>query len=428
MSIYFFKKDSDDEMVGGNFYDASTDDEYQRCYAAIKKILLFLLCACIVIVLVFGIYDIINVTTSGYITTIEPLESATRSTEEGSGFLVDRDGQDVKLKNTGTYDVLAGVGIIIDTILQNYPIVSINQTYINAITNLSCTCQNITTYINSTTTLTGENGVILLPNPWLPTINDGIISANITYINENIILDTLTAGDGLNMTVNPWNSKTSASTIMVDQTYINAHLNLSSLTQGDGIIMSQPIWNPSGTGSTISVNQTHINANLNLSSLTARNGVVITPNPWNPSTSTNAVLEVDPNLNQQGYLAIWSATLTGINGTITGNWTTSVENTWTKGGFDTTTGIYTVPSSGIYTFHSKVLMNTAAGTVTLRVNAIRTFSFLLVTTNVYILTITTNVETGDTVDIFTSTERTIVGSAGVRPWQTYFNANKKATN
>ncbi len=403
-------------------YDAYERNKFQT--KMIKCAIIFFV-ACIFIGLGISVFAIVKATTSGFITSVEPLDPIERDTVTGNGLLIRREGQTVKLKNTGTYDVLPGAGIIIDHFEENFPIVSLNQTYINQNTNATYNHENVTTFLNTTTSLSADESIILSPtNPWVITMNDAIASANISHIRENLNLNTLTASTGLIMNVTTWNPTNGNAVMTVNQTYINENLNLSSLSQGTGINITANPWNPSGASATIFVDQANINANLNLSSLSnGTSDVVLTPNPWNPSTGGDAFIELD----QQGFLAICTSIVpVGANSTITGCWDTSVDGAWTKGGFDSITGVYTVPTTGYYEFNFRIQSGLTTGIIALRVNDVRIYRCLLTATNKWLLTVTVPVNAGDTVDMVTDIARGFTGTTTV-PWLSFFGANKVGT-
>jgi len=406
-----------------------TDD---RFYSIIKKIAIGFLIACIITVLVLSVIVSVNVETINFITIIEPMEETTiRSTKQGSGVLIERNGGTVRLKNTGTYDVLPGLGMIVDHFIENYPIISINQTFIDISLNISTICINTTILINETNTLTSDSSLIMTQNPWKPSLASSNIQVNETYIKSNLNLNTLSSSGAIIMSPNsPWNPTNGNAILTLNQTYINANLNLSTLNQGNGIIMTSSSWNPSGSASTISVDETYINNNLNLGFLTATNGLTMTPNPWNPATNGNAIIQVTQNFDQQGFMAVWIRNTVNITGVITGNWSTSVAPAWTDGGFNITGGFYTAPSSGIYSVDSRLFLDTATTTIALRVNFVSTYLFFNVvdTSGSYILTASIPLNAGDIVDIFASSTRTVNGGpSGLIPWTTFFGLNKIST-
>ncbi len=468
-------------MSSEHFYTTVPGGRYFIEDLTRKKALIALLLCVLLTAFGLALFAAIDLTTSGYITKVEPLDPITRSIQEGSGLLVEQNNHVVKLKNTGTYDVLPGVGIIVDSFIENYPIVSVNQTYINANFNVTCNCQNISLFVNvSTMDLTADESIILTPNPWNPTTSDATISGNQTYIRENLALSSLTESTGIIMSSPIWNPTGSGSDISVNVTYIRENLNLntltatsplsitpdpwnptsadatlsitlSTLTQGNGIIMSSPIWDPASTASNISVNVTYIRENLNLNTLTAgtgismttnpydpvtvsstisanltslnaTNGITMTPNPWNPSTSVAAVIELD----QEGFSTVMTtnaAVLAG--GVITGGWNITVQYTYTKGGFDITSGAYTVPSSGIYSFNFKITTNSGTGIVSLRINSVSAFSASNTAPVFFIGPVTLPLITGDVIDIVTQNAKTVTG--GGLPYVTWFNGLKIGT-
>lgn len=409
-----------------------SDEEYQRNreYSLIKKFIIIFLIVCIITTLVFGIYVTVNIETNVFITTIEPFDNnVERSIQQGNGLLIERIGRTVKLKNTGTYDVFPGLGTIIDHLSPNYVMVSINKTFLDIELNVSTLCINTTVYVNQTNTLTADNSIILLPNPWIPSLNSATAKVNETYIRNNLNLNTLNASTGLKMTLNPWNPTNGDTVLDVNQTYINANLNLSSLTQGSGILITSNQWNPSGSSATISIDENYINNNLNLGLLTAMNGLTMVPNPWNPATG-NAVISLTQPFDQQGFMAVWVTTEVNITGVIAGNWSTSVSPAWSDGGFNASSGTYTVPSSGIYTVDSHLVLDTATTSVTLRINSVSTYIFYNVvnTGGIYFLTVSIPLNANDQVDIFAVSTRTVNGgSSGAVPWTTHFGLNKVST-
>jgi len=412
-----------------DFYSDFNNDLYHEgFYVKLKKLLIILTVFCIFAGLGIAIFSVVDMTTSGLIKVVEPLNPVTRSTEEqGSGFLVERDKQTVKLENTGTYDVLSGLGTIVDTFIQNYPSVSVNQTFINENINVSYYFQNISIFLNDSITLTAnDKSIILLPNPWDPTTDNANIKANVTYIRSNLNLDTLSANNGVSMTLNPWNPTNGNSIITANQTYINSNLNLSTLNQGNGIIMTKTPWNPSGIASTISVNTSYLKSNLNMSSLNATNGIYITSNPWNPATSGNATIGLD----QQGFLAVWTsaAGATSPIGCITGAWSTSATGSWTKGGFNTVTGIYTVPTSGIYEFNLRIRSGAVTGNTFVNVNNVNIMSIIRTGpfANFWLQKVSIPVNAGDVVCINADTQRNYFGASTI-PWLSFFGANKVGT-
>lgn len=237
-----------------------------------------------------GIYNTAFIQSNDYITTIEPFNILIRSIEEGSGLLIQKNGQIVKIKNTGVYAAIEGPGISISDLVANYPVISINQSYVNSILNLSS-------------------------------------------------------------------------------------LNASGLLQ-------------------------------------------MTPNPWNPSTSGNALIEIV----QQGFMAVYTAnTAVAANANIDTSWSISLSNTWSKGGFDVLTGIYTIPTSGIYAFTFRVAANSGTGLMNLVLNGVDTFA----TTgqgSVYQLATILNLNAGDTISISPNNAKTITG--GTIPYLTWFSAIK----
>ncbi len=416
-------------------YDYSNDDDFTAdfddddratCLSIVKYCITGFLVACIFAGLGIAIFTLVNVVTSGYIKKVDVFDPVTRSTQEGNGLFIERDGNAVKLKNTGTYDVLAGIGIDVNKLLENYPIVSVNESYVTNNTNITCDCQNITTHINATTTLTADQSIIMTPNPLNPTIEDGTIGINETYVRENLNVNDLTASTGLNMTVNPWSPIEANTVITLDQEYVKANLNLSSLEQSTGITITTGQWNPSGSGSTIAIDQSQINANLNLSSLSATNNISITTDPWNPSTSGNATIQFlqPPLYDLQGFFAIMNNSQS-ISGTVNvSGWSITTPYTWSKGGFDAATGIYIVPTSGIYEFNFKVLCSPIAGSMWITINGVNTFISLVLTSNIYYIIVAARVEAGDTVTIVSSGTKTITGAAGTLPYITYYGINK----
>lgn len=410
-----------------NFTEEFNNNLYEEAvYVRLKKSFIIFTVLCIFAGLGIAIFSAVDITSSGLITTIKPLNPVSRSTEEGSGLLVEQNNQIVKLENTGTYDVFPGLGMIVDYFTQNYPMVSVNQTFINENVNITYYNQNMTTYLNNTKVLTtGDKSVILSPNPWNPSTGNAAMGVNETYIRESISLNTLFVSNGLAMNPNPWRPTDGDAVMTVNQTYINSNLNLSSLSQNTGIIMTRTPWPPSGSGSIVSVNQTYINSRLNMSTITATNGVYITSNTWNPATSGNANISLD----QQGFLAVWTAVGFFIPiGCITGKWSIDVTGSWSKGGFSAATGVYTVPTSGIYEFNLRIQSGAVTGSIYVNVNNVNIMSIIRTgpNANIWLQKVTIPVNAGDIVCIYSDTARGYTGATTI-PWLSFFGANKIGT-
>jgi len=421
-------------MDDNQLYDDFSNDRRRHLYLIISKFFLVFL---VIAGLGIAIFSITYYTSNNFVTSIVPLNPISRSIEKGSGLIIERIKQTVKLENSGTYDVLSGYGTIIEHFTPNYPIVSLNISCIKENLNISYKCQNITTFVNGSFVLTADNSVILSPNPWNPVIDNAVISVNETYIRENLNLNTLSASTGFIMTLNPWNPTNGNSIITVNQTYINANLNLSSLNQGIGIIITSPSWNPSGSSASIAVNETYVYANINISSLNATNNITMSPSsPWNPLSSGNVVVQLNNVINQtfnqpydqQGFFSIFNTTTAFGTANITG-FVVNVPYTWTKGGFNQTSGYYKVPSSGVYEVNFRAICSVFTADLFIQVNGVSQYKMVLITTNTYYIITTLRVNVGDMINIKSSGGSvTITGSnGGIMPYVNYFGINKIGT-
>lgn len=348
--------------------DFHYNDSYRSTLRKPKTWLIILSILLLITTFIISIVSLTRVNTldDKAITSIIPLQPNKRDILQGSGLLIDQQRNLVKLENTGIYDASGGPGIIVDKPMDNYLIISLNQSYVNNNVNTTCEC-------NQTGSLTADNGIILSNNPWNPMIGDANIS-----------------------------------------------ISLNSLNQGNGIIISGNQYDPASGVANISVNMTYINENIISGSLSSNStDISITPSSWNPISGQNGGISV----NSYGFNAVFTtASFSWTAGSILGGWNTAQTGCWNDGFFNPTTGIYNVSSTGNYDIFVLIQVS-GAGTVDLRFNSTASIYRISPASSRIIIYNNAFIQAGASLRLVTSVTRTVTGST-TAPFVTWFSVKK----